>query len=84
MSIGKRHFSSTDSDFDDLGYDIRSPETELLYYRGSEDQESLLYQTGQNTEEVTALSCGDRGAQDWYRVFRNLMRSLMSYTQMET
>jgi len=49
MSIGKRHFSSTDSDFDDLGYDIRSPETELLYYRGSEDQESLLYQTGQNT-----------------------------------
>ncbi|KAM4548273.1 protein transport protein Sec16B isoform 2-T5 [Odontesthes bonariensis] len=54
-----------DSDFDDLGCDIQSPENELLYYRESEDQESLLYQTGQNTEEMTAMSCGDRGAQDW-------------------
>ncbi|XP_062251437.1 protein transport protein Sec16B isoform X3 [Platichthys flesus] len=51
------------SGLDDLNRDILSPEPELLYYRGNEDQESLLNQTEASTEEM--LSSYITGAQHW-------------------
>ncbi|XP_044055028.1 protein transport protein Sec16B isoform X2 [Siniperca chuatsi] len=54
-----------ESDLDDLNRDIQSPEPELLYYRGTEDQESLEHQVEGNAEEMAALSCDVSGAQDW-------------------
>ncbi|XP_039985479.1 protein transport protein Sec16B isoform X2 [Xiphias gladius] len=55
----------SESGLEDLSYDTQSPEPELLYYRGSEDQESLVHQIEGNTEEMTALSWDSREAQDW-------------------
>lgn len=46
-----------ESDLDELNRDIQSPEPELLYYRGPEDQE--------NTEETTALPWDSNGTQTW-------------------
>ncbi|KAK2836011.1 hypothetical protein Q5P01_016495 [Channa striata] len=53
------------SDSDDLSRDIQSPEPEFLYYRGTEDHESLVDQPGGRTEEITALSQKLSGTQDW-------------------
>ncbi|XP_071343356.1 protein transport protein Sec16B [Trachinotus anak] len=55
----------SESGLDDLNCDIQSPEPELLYYRDSEDQESLVHQTGGNTEQMTASSWDVSGAQNW-------------------
>ncbi|XP_053286819.1 protein transport protein Sec16B isoform X1 [Pleuronectes platessa] len=51
------------SGLDDLNRDILSPEPELLYFRGNEDQESLLNQTEASTEEM--LSSNITAAQHW-------------------
>ncbi|XP_035508999.1 protein transport protein Sec16B [Morone saxatilis] len=50
-------------DLDDLSRDIQSPEPELLYYRGTEDQESPEHRVEGHTEEMT-LSWDVSGAQD--------------------
>nr|XP_046248444.1 protein transport protein Sec16B-like [Scatophagus argus] len=54
-----------ESDLDALSCGNQSPEPELLYYRGAEDQESLEHQFDGNTEETTALSWDTTRAQDW-------------------
>lgn len=54
-----------ESGLDDLNRDIQSPEPELLYYRGTEDQEILEHQVEGITEEMNALSWDVSGAQDW-------------------
>ncbi|XP_073332403.1 protein transport protein Sec16B [Pagrus major] len=53
------------SDLDDPSRDIQSPEPELLYYRGSEDQETFEHPVDGNTEEMTATSWDASGAQNW-------------------
>lgn len=63
-------FSPAESDLDDPSRDIQSPEPELLYYRGSEDQESFEQRADGNTEEMTATSWDASGAQSWYKMFR--------------
>ncbi|KAM8744944.1 protein transport protein Sec16B isoform 3-T4 [Acanthopagrus schlegelii] len=55
----------SESDLDDPSRDIQSPEPELLYYRGSEDQESFEQRADGNTEEMTATSWDASGAQSW-------------------
>lgn len=59
------HEMPSESDLDDLSHDIQSPEPELLYYRGPEDQESILHEDGGDTEEVAVTSWGMGAAQDW-------------------
>ncbi|KAL7396194.1 hypothetical protein ABVT39_001923 [Epinephelus coioides] len=54
-----------ESDLDDLNRDIQSPEPELLYYRGPEDQEGLEHQVEGITEGMNVLSWDVSGAQDW-------------------
>ncbi|XP_030289918.1 protein transport protein Sec16B isoform X2 [Sparus aurata] len=55
----------SEPDLDDPGRDIQSPEPELLYYRGSEDQEGFEQRADGNTEEMTATSWDASGAQSW-------------------
>ncbi|XP_056235430.1 protein transport protein Sec16B [Seriola aureovittata] len=55
----------SESGLDDQSCDLHSPEPELLYYRGSEDQESLMHQTEGNTEQMAELSWDVRGAPNW-------------------
>lgn len=62
-------FPYAESDLDDLSHDIQSPEPELLYYRGPEDQESILHEDGGDTEEVAVTSWGMGAAQDWCASF---------------
>ncbi|KAM7410590.1 hypothetical protein PAMA_001836 [Pampus argenteus] len=59
----------SESDLDDPRYkDIQSPEPELLYYRGTEDQETPVHQLQEINEEMTALSWDSRGAQEWIKI----------------
>lgn len=67
---------STESDLDDTRRkDIQSPQPELLYYRGHEDQETPLHQLQERNEEMTALSYDIRGPH---------MYSSMPYPLMST
>ncbi|XP_032382423.1 protein transport protein Sec16B isoform X2 [Etheostoma spectabile] len=54
-----------ESDFDDLNHDIQSPEPELLYYRGTGDQEKHEHQVEQTTKEIGALSWDVTNNKDW-------------------
>lgn len=63
-------YFSAESDLDDhLSRDILSPEPELLYYRGAEDQESLEHRAEGGAEETPALPWDVRGARDGYDTF---------------
>lgn len=64
--------------------DIHSPEPELLYYRGPEDQETPVHQLQERNEEMTALSWDIRGPQEWYNMYSSMPFPLMSTTQMKT
>lgn len=68
-SCGSIHLKSlsvsTEYDLDDPRFDVQSPESELLYNRVTEDQETTLPQVEGNTEE-TALSWDSKEAQDWW------------------
>ncbi|XP_042273589.1 protein transport protein Sec16B [Thunnus maccoyii] len=56
----------SESDLDDPRFnDIHSPEPELLYYRGTEDQETPVHQLQERNEEMVALSGDIRGPQEW-------------------
>ncbi|XP_074524754.1 protein transport protein Sec16B [Halichoeres trimaculatus] len=55
----------SDSDLRDLTQDIQSPVPELLYYRGSEDQENLWHPDERHPEETAASPWDIQGAQDW-------------------
>ncbi|XP_029905696.1 protein transport protein Sec16B [Myripristis murdjan] len=54
----------SESDLDDLKADAQSPEPELLYYRNTEDQETLWPQVGGENEQMTGLSWDVMGAQN--------------------
>ncbi|XP_062279516.1 protein transport protein Sec16B [Scomber scombrus] len=56
----RKMFSESDLD-DPRCKDIQSPQPELLYYRGHEDQETPLHQLQERNEEMTALSYDIRG-----------------------
>lgn len=75
-----RFYFPAEPDLDDPGRDIQSPEPELLYYRGSEDQEGFERRADGNTEEMTATSWDASGAQSWYKMFRRLPFSLGPHT----
>ncbi|XP_045905744.1 protein transport protein Sec16B [Micropterus dolomieu] len=62
------HEVCLESDLDDLSHDIQSPEPELLYYRGTEEQESLEHQLKGNPDEMTSLSWDVSRAQDQYKM----------------
>lgn len=64
----------------DLSRDVQSPEPELLYYGGAEDQEDREHQVEGNPEEKTALPWDVRGAQDWYKTCRDMPYYLQSTT----
>ncbi|XP_034530521.1 protein transport protein Sec16B [Notolabrus celidotus] len=55
----------SESDLHDLNQDTQSPVPELLYYRGSEDQENLWQQDEGDPEEIAASPWDSKGAQDW-------------------
>lgn len=46
------HCFSTESDVNDVHHDTHSPEPELLYYRGTEDQESFEHLASGEKEEM--------------------------------
>lgn len=71
-------YFSTESDLDDLNRDIQSPEPELLYYRGPDDQEGLEHQVEGITEGMNVLSWDVSGAQDWYKMCSNMLYSCQS------
>ncbi|TMS20835.1 Protein transport protein Sec16B [Larimichthys crocea] len=54
-----------ESDLDDPSRSIQSPEPELLYYRGNEDQDIFEHGIEGNTKEVTVPSWDVSGAQGW-------------------
>ncbi|XP_041647671.1 protein transport protein Sec16B [Cheilinus undulatus] len=55
----------SESDFHDQRSDIQSPEPELLYYRGREEQEDPWHQDEGHPVETSASSWEAKGAQDW-------------------
>ncbi len=73
--------SYLESDLDDLNRDIQSPEPELLYYRGPEDQESIEHLVDGNTAEMTALPLDVSGAQNWYKMLSNMTQSHLNKCQ---